>query len=130
MTKATTTKKKTPKKSSPRKKSASTRTRTKRAGQKTASKKKAPRKWSRKVNETSDAMDLQQNVFKGNDPKKIAQSLKRSASRSKRKKAGPFQSAMSMLNFYINRGGKNLSASKKKVLNQSKEELRKLFDKE
>jgi hypothetical protein len=130
MTKATTTKKKSAKKSSPRKKSASTRTRTKRAGGKTASKKKAPRKWSRKVNETSDAMDLQQNVFKGNDPKKIAQSLKRSASRSKRKKAGPFQSAMSMLNFYINRGGKNLSASKKKVLNQSKEELRKLFDKE
>jgi hypothetical protein len=130
MTKATTTKKKSAKKSSPRKKSASTRTRTKRAGGKTASKKKAPRKWSRKVNETSDAMDLQQNVFKGNDPKKIAQSLKRSASRSKRKKAGPFQSAMSMLNFYINRGGKNLSASKKKVLNQSKDELRKLFDKE
>ena len=130
MTKATTTKKKSAKKSSPRKKSASTRTRTKRAGQKTASKKKTPRKWSRKVNQTSDALDLEQNVFKGNDPKKIAQSLKRSASRSKRKKAGPFQSAMSMLNFYINRGGKNLSASKKKVLNQSKEELRKLFDKE
>jgi len=130
MTKATTTKKKSAKKSSPRKKSASTRTRTKRAGQKTASKKNTPGKWSRKVNQTSDALDLEQNVFKGNDPKKIAQSLKRSASRSKRKKAGPFQSAMSMLNFYINRGGKNLSASKKKVLNQSKEELRKLFDKE
>ena len=67
--------------------------------------KKQPRKWSKKVNETSDAMDLEQGVFKGNDPKKIAQSIKRSASRSKRRKASPFQSAMSMLNFYINRGG-------------------------
>src|SRR6478752_5257710 len=91
----------------------------------TAAKKKQPRKWSKKVNETSDAMDLEQGVFKGNDPKKIAQSIKRSASRSKRRKASPFQSAMSMLNFYINRGGDNLPASKKKVLENTKDELRK-----
>ena len=97
---------------------------------KTAAKKKQPRKWSRKVNETSDALDLEQGVFKGNDPKKIAQSIKRSASRSKRRKAAPFQSAMSMLNFYINRGGDNLPASKKKVLEDAKDELRKLFGKE
>jgi hypothetical protein len=96
----------------------------------TAAKKKQPRKWSKKVNETSDAMDLEQGVFKGNDPKKIAQSIKRSASRSKRRKASPFQSAMSMLNFYINRGGDNLPASKKKVLEDAKDELRKLFGKE
>jgi hypothetical protein len=82
------------------------------------------------VNETSNAMDLEQNVFKGNDPKKIAQSVKRSASKSKRRKTTPYQSAMSMLNFYINRGGRNLSASKKKVLEQSKDELRKLFHRE
>jgi len=96
----------------------------------TAAKKKQPRKWSKKVNETSDAMDLEQGVFKGNDPKKIAHSIKRSASRSKRRKASPFQSAMSMLNFYINRGGDNLPASKKKVLEDAKDELRKLFGKE
>jgi len=91
---------------------------------------KRTRKWSRRVNETSDALDLEQDVFKENDPKKIAQSLKRSAKHSHRKKGTPFQSAMSMLNFYINRGGENLSSSKKKVLEDAKDELRSLFHKE
>src|SRR3954464_2939588 len=130
MAKSTSSKKSSGKKAT-RKRSSSKKAATKKySAKKSAAKKKTPRKWSKKVNETSDAMDLQQGVFKGNNPKKIAQSLKRSASKSKRKKAGPYQSAMSMLNFYINRGGKNLSASRKKVLNQSKEELRKLFDKQ
>jgi Protein of unknown function (DUF3175) len=75
-------------------------------------------------------MDLEKDVFKQKDPVKIAQSVKRSAEKSKRKKAGPFQSAMSMINFYENRGGKNISASQKKILDQSKEELRKLFGRE
>lgn len=88
------------------------------------------RKWSKHVNETSDALDLEKGVFKGDDPKKIAQSLKRSAKQSHRKKGTPFQSAMSMLNFYINRGGDNIPASKKKVLEDAKDELRKLFDRE
>ena len=87
-------------------------------------------KWSKHVNETSNAMDLEKGVFKGDDPKKIAQSLKRSAKHSHRKKGTPFQSAMSMLNFYINRGGENISASKKRVLENAKDELRKLFDRE
>ncbi len=125
MTTSTTRKNSTDRKKTIRKKSAA-----KKRNPKKRSSKKTPRKWSRKVNETSNAMDLEQNVFKGNDPKKIAQSVKRSASKSKRRKASPYQSAMSMLNFYINRGGKNLSASKKKVLEQSKDELRKLFDRE
>jgi hypothetical protein len=88
------------------------------------------RKWSKKVIETSNAMDLEAGVFKENDPKKIAQSLKRSAKHSHRRKTTPFQSAMSMLNFYINRGGDNLSASRKKVLEEVKDELRKAFDRE
>jgi hypothetical protein len=104
-----------------------TSTATKRAAKKKSHK---PKKWSKKVNETSDAMDLEQGVFKGNDPKKIAQSLKRSAKHSHRRKASPFQSAMSMLNFYINRGGNNLSASKKKVLEDAKDELRSAFGRE
>jgi hypothetical protein len=103
-----------------------TSTATKRAKKKS----RKPKKWSKKVNETSDAMDLEQGVFKGNDPKKIAQSLKRSAKHSHRRKASPFQSAMSMLNFYINRGGNNLSASKKKVLEDAKDELRSAFGRE
>ncbi|HEY2350524.1 MAG TPA: DUF3175 domain-containing protein [Puia sp.] len=89
-----------------------------------------PRKWSKKVNETSDALDLETGVFKGNDPKKIAQSLRRSAKNSHRKKGTPFQSAMSMLNFYINRAGKNLPDGKLSVLENAKDELRKLFGKE
>jgi hypothetical protein len=88
------------------------------------------KKWSKKVTETSNALDLETSVFKSNDPKKIARSLKRSAKHSHRRKASPFQSAMSMLNFYINRGGENLPASKKKVLEHTKDELRKAFDRE
>ncbi len=58
------------------------------------------------MTEHSDAMDLEKDVFKQKDPKKIAESVKRSAEKSNRKKAGPFQSAMSMINFYENRAGK------------------------
>jgi hypothetical protein len=100
------------------------------ATKKTSSGKSAPEKWSASVTEHSNALDLEKDVFKQKDPVKIAQSVKRSAERSKRKKAGPFQSAMSMINFYENRGGKNIPASQKKVLDQSKEELRKLFGRE
>jgi hypothetical protein len=87
-----------------------------------------PKKWSRKVTETSDAMTLDKGVFK-KTPHAIALSLKRSAERSRRRKATPFRSAMSMLTFYINRGGKNLSAARKKKLNRAKDELRALYDK-
>src|ERR687898_582582 len=83
------------------------------------------RKWSHKVTERSDALDLRQGVFKLNDPKKIAASLKRSAERSKRRKANPYRSALSMLTFYLNRAGRTLPASRKKTLEQAKDELRK-----
>jgi hypothetical protein len=86
------------------------------------------RKWSAGVNERSDALDIKKRTFTGRNPRRIAQSLKRSAEHSHRRKAGPFQSAMSMLNFYINRGGRNLSAAQKSVLMRAKDELRKLFD--
>jgi hypothetical protein len=85
------------------------------------------RKWSAEVTETSDAMTLEKDVFKSRSPKRIAQSVKRSAERSHRRKSGPFRSAMSMLTFYINRGGKNLSASRKRVLEAAKNRLRRLF---
>lgn len=83
--------------------------------------------WSADVTKTSDALDLEKDVFTWDDPKKIAASLKRSAEVTTRRKAGPFQSAMSMLNFYINRAGKNLPNKRKQILNQAKVELRKLF---
>jgi hypothetical protein len=85
------------------------------------------RKWSTKVTRTSDALDLEPRVFRGRDPRSIAASLKRSALRSRRRKASPFQSAMSMLNFYINRAGKNLSAARKHTLETVKNELRRQF---
>jgi len=88
------------------------------------------KKWSKKVTETSHAMDLKPNVFKSESAKKIASSLKTSAEKSKTRKTTPFQSAMSVLNFYVNRAGDNLSAGRKKVLNSAKRELRKLFGKE
>ncbi len=86
-------------------------------------------RWSGEVTKHSFALDLEEGVFTWNDPKKIAASLKRSAEESQRRKAAPFQSAMSMLNFYINRAGKNLNPERKKVLEQAKIELRKLFNK-
>ena len=87
------------------------------------------KKWSQAVTEKSIALDLDEGVFTWKNPKRIAASLKRSAENSIRKKAGPFQSAMSMLNFYINRAGKNLPSERKEILNQAKIELRKVFGK-
>jgi hypothetical protein len=89
--------------------------------------KKAGRKWSAGVMKRSNALDLQPDIFKSQDPEKIARSLKKSAEKSKRKKGTPFQSAMSMLNFYINRAGKNLSSRKRNTLERSKNKLRLLF---
>ena len=84
--------------------------------------------WSGKVTKSSFALDLEEGVFTWSDPKKIASSLKRSAEQSARRKVTPFMSAMSMLNFYINRAGKNLRPERKKVLEQAKVELRKLLN--
>jgi len=90
----------------------------------------AKKKWSADVTEHSDALDLEEHIFESDDPRKIARSLKRSAEHSDKRKAEPFQSAMSMLNFYINRAGKNLPARQKKVLEQAKDELRTAFGRE
>lgn len=87
----------------------------------------AAHKWSQDVTEHSDALDLEKDVFTRDDPKSIALSLKRSAEHSHRRKGTPFQSAMSMLTFYINRAGKDLPAKQKKVLEKAKEELRAAF---
>jgi hypothetical protein len=90
-------------------------------------KKKSTRKWSARVTRTSDALTLDRGVFTLSDPKAIARSLKRSADRSKRRKGTPLQSAMSMLNFYINRSGEDLGARQKRTLERAKEELRGLY---
>lgn len=88
---------------------------------------RSDRRWSEAVTKTSNALDLERGVFTWDDPKKIALSLKRSAEASKRRKAGAFQSAMSMLNFYINRAGRNLPKERREILEQAKVELRRLF---
>lgn len=88
------------------------------------------RRWSKRVTETSDALDLEGGVFKLRDPKKIAASLKRSAEHSRRRKTNPYRSALSMLTFYVNRAGKNLPASRRKVLDRAKDELKQQFGKD
>lgn len=88
------------------------------------------KKWSQEVTEHSRALILEEAVFTWKDPKKIAKSLQKSALKSKKRKGTSFQSAMSMLNFYINRSGKQLDRKQLKILNEAKEELRKLFKKE
>jgi hypothetical protein len=88
-----------------------------------------PRRWSRKVTARSNALDLDPGVFTLEDPRQIARSLQRSAERSRRRKSDPFRSAMSMLNFYINRAGKTLSRARRAHLEAAKDELRTLFGK-
>jgi len=82
------------------------------------------RRWSQHVTETSDALDLDAGVFSRSDPKSIARSLLRSARRSRRRKSSPYRSAMSMLVFYVNRAGRKLGASRRRVLERAKDELR------
>ncbi len=85
------------------------------------------KRWSAKVSAHSDAMDLEKDVFRQSDPRRIALSLKRSAEKSSRRKSAPFRSAMSMLNFYINRAGHNLGKKQLGVLDRAKAELRRVF---
>ena len=85
------------------------------------------KKWSQGVTEHSNALDLERHVFTLDDPAAIAASLKRSAEHSKRRRGTPFQSAMSMLTFYINRAGKDLPKDRRDTLERAKGELRKAF---
>jgi Protein of unknown function (DUF3175) len=86
-------------------------------------------RWSARVTRQSNALDLEEGIFESDDPKRIAASLKYSAEHSKRRKSEPFRSAMSMLNFYINRAGTNLPARRKRVLERAKDALRECFGK-
>ena len=88
------------------------------------------KRWSGRVTATSNALDLEPGVFSRDDPRSIARSLKRSADRSRRRKSDPFRSAMSMLSFYINRAGKNLSKARRARLQAAKDELRDLYHRE
>ena len=98
-----------------------------------ATKKQKPKttskRWSKHVNETSNALDLEQGVFAKESPRQIAQSLKRSAEQSQRRKSDPYRSAMSMLTFYINRAGKKLPKERRAKLEAAKNELRALYGK-
>jgi Protein of unknown function (DUF3175) len=93
----------------------------------TARRGRTTRRWSRRVTQTSNALDLEQGVFTKRTPGQVALSLKRSADASRRRKSDPYRSAMSMLNFHINRAGRNLSAERRRVLNAAKLELRRLY---
>jgi len=85
------------------------------------------RRWSSRVTRESHALSLEPKVFSGRSARSVAASLKRSAERSRTRKSAPFRSAMSMLNFYLNRAGAKLPAGRRKVLDQAKDELRKLY---
>lgn len=97
------------------------------ASRKRPAPRQTPRRWSAEVTRQSNALDLEQGVFTRDDPRQIAASLKWSAETSVRKKTDSFRSALSMLNFYINRAGSNLSSARRRILTRAKEELRKQF---
>jgi|SRR5205814_5721607 len=94
---------------------------------KPANKSSKTKRWSARVTKHSNALDLQPKVFRLSNPHQVALSLKRSAERSQRRKGTPYQSAMSMLNFYINRAGKNLPKNQRRILEKAKDELRDVF---
>src|ERR1700740_3545 len=100
------------------------------ARRKSAAKKPSPKRWSQRVTQESDALDLKRGVFTLRDPKRIAASLKRSAERSSRRKTGAYRSALSMLTFYINRAGKNLPKTQRDRLQRAKNELKRAFGRE
>ncbi len=106
---------------------ARTAARRKKSHRKTAHRKRGARYWSGRVTRESNALDLEGGVFTLKSPRRIAASLKRSAERSRRRKADPYRSALSMLTFYINRAGKNLPAARRRTLQKAKTELRKQF---
>jgi hypothetical protein len=97
------------------------------SARKTPAKKPSPKRWSAQVTRESDALDLKQGVFKLSSAAKIAASLKRSAERSSRRKAGAYRSALSMLTFYVNRAGKNLPKTQRDRLEHAKLELKRQF---
>src|SRR5258708_6405012 len=92
-----------------------------------AKRKASPKRWSQRVTQQSDALDLKRGVFTLRDPKRIAASLKRSAERSSRRKAGAYRSALSMLTFYVNRAGKTLPKTQRERLERAKIELKRQF---
>jgi hypothetical protein len=95
-----------------------------------AKRKTSPKRWSQRVTQASDALDLKRGVFTLRDPKRIAASLKRSAERSSRRKAGAYRSALSMLTFYVNRAGKTLPKTQRERLQRAKVELKRQFGRE
>jgi hypothetical protein len=95
-----------------------------------AKRKASPKRWSQRVTQQSDALDLKRGVFTLRDPKAIAASLKRSAERSSRRKAGAYRSALSMLTFYVNRAGKTLPKTQRERLEHAKVELKRQFGKD
>jgi hypothetical protein len=101
-----------------------------RAGSAPRKRKSSPKRWSQKVTQESDALDLKRGVFTLRDPKRIAASLKRSAERSSRRKTGAYRSALSMLTFYVNRAGKTLPKTQRERLERAKVELKRQFGRE
>ena len=95
-----------------------------------AKRKASPKRWSQRVTQQSDALDLKRGVFTLRDPKRIAVSLKRSAERSSRRKSGAYRSALSMLTFYVNRAGKTLPKTQRERLERAKIELKRQFGRE
>ena len=100
---------------------------TKRPGRARGADPQQRKRWSAEVTQTSDALDIEPDIFKSDDPCAIAASLKRSAEHSRRRKASQFQSAMSMLNFYVNRAGRNLPKTRRATLERAKRKLREAF---
>ena len=99
-------------------------------GKSAVKRKTSPKRWSQRVTQQSDALDLKRGVFTLRDPKRIAASLKRSAERSSRRKAGAYRSALSMLTFYVNRAGKTFPKTQRDRLQRAKAELKRQFGRE
>jgi tRNA(adenine34) deaminase len=95
------------------------------SGRSTASRKgRSAHRWSAEVTANSDATHPPEGLFK-KDAATIARTLA-----SKKVSPKGVSSGMRMLSFYVNRAGKNLSASRKAELDKAKELLHKRVERE
>jgi hypothetical protein len=88
---------------------------------------KSAKKWSAEVTAHDNPLDLEPGLFANGSAQQIAAALRKSAEDPRRHSDDPYRTAMSMLDFYVNRAGDKLSIEQRAKLDQAKMALRQSF---
>jgi hypothetical protein len=88
---------------------------------------KSAKKWSAEATAHDHPYDLEPGLFANGSAQQIAAALKKSAEDPRRNSDDPYRTAMSMLDFYVNRAGDKLSADERAKLDQAKMALSQAF---